>query len=100
MTKNQINELLQAQHGVNITPGYNYVIFSIRTRNPEMVAKQIRENKAAIEEILKHPLLPYVCYTRQRSVIVPIPFDMPLSTLGNALTPFLTETDAQIPSWS
>ena len=100
MTKNQINELLQAQHGASIVPGFNYAIFSVRTNKPDEVAKLIRDNKASLDTAIGLPLLPFVCYTRKKSVIVPVPFDASLNLLGDALAPVLTGTDAQIPSWS
>ena len=100
MTRKEINELLEVQHGASIVPGYNYVIFSVRTPAPDTVARLIQANKAVIDAAIGKPLLPYTCYVRKKSVVIPVPFDVGLNVLAAALETVLAGADAQIPSWS
>jgi len=98
MTRKEILALLP--QGATIVKGYNYAIFSIRTRTPDAVAAKIRQAKQQIEDALPSPLLPFVCYCRPRSVVVPIPFDVSLGAVSDAIAPVLKDTDAKIPTWS
>lgn len=100
MTLRQINKYLSEQHGATVEPGYNYAIFSVHTNNPEQVATLIRENKTVIDAALGQSLLPFACYIRKLSVVVPIPLGVGLNVLADVLAPILAGTDAQLPNWS
>lgn len=100
MTKAEINDLLQSQQSVCIQPGYNYAVFSIKTNNPIEIANIIRNNKDDISNNTGIQLLPFVCYLREKSVVIPVPFEASLNVLSKVLEDILYKTDAKIPSWN
>lgn len=101
MTKKQLRALLQREP----TPGYNYTIFSILTSDPATVRAQLVTNRCRIvAEYLRRCPTPsnWSCeypVQRQRSVLLPIPFDTSLNILSDIVRSLLT-AECKIPTWS
>ena len=127
MTVKKIQDYLEQSWGSRkMVKGYNYAIYSIPTGKnhtvyswegkPENLLQILRKRRKEIEKNInsqkfydeKHgwgeknfKLLPKVAYGRARSIVIPIPFDLPLNVLSEALDRLWPDGhNVQIPVWS
>lgn len=78
---------------------YNYVIYSIQTDHVSEVYEALQRQKDYIEDYSGIKLLPFVCYKRSRSVVIPVPHKCNLNLLSEAIEPLLSCLGAKVPYW-
>ena len=106
MTKKELQKYLGNE---KIQEGYNYTIYNIpgtRGKNTLLIAlqkmKEYIETQYARTTGRELKLLPYVAYARQRSVIIPLPFDTSLNVITDILRDYFRYImpDLKLPVWS
>lgn len=75
----------------DLTPGYNYVVYSVRVCPPSAFSGQLWLKRDSIEKEVQRTMrtfkfLPKLCLVRKRSVLIPIPYGTPLNCLTDAIT--------------
>lgn len=98
MKKHELKALLLRKTGSDdIVPGYNYTVMAIKTRSPWSFRDRLREAKDAIEKQAGVEFLPLLCLCRDRSVLVPVPFDASLNEVSRAILDNVKNVDFQVP---
>jgi len=110
MNVRRLKQILQQQTGSDeLADDYNYEVMTLQVpqaRVPE-VANALRERKERIEKGCETArpdgvaLLGFVCLTRKRSILVPIPADASLNIVSGALDKALNGEfpGVQFPTW-